>query len=71
MSDLQSRIAAAMEKKRAELIHQPLARIWPELAHAAMCETGRSIGHDPQRCAECSCVNGDDDCKWIKPLPRT
>lgn len=30
------RAADAMEKKRAELIHQPLARIWRELALAAI-----------------------------------
>jgi len=30
------RAAKAMERKRAELIHQPLARIWRELAQAAI-----------------------------------
>ncbi|WP_375764220.1 hypothetical protein ACE10X_13135 [Bradyrhizobium sp. Pha-3] len=36
MSEMQERVAAAMEKRRAELINQPLARIWPELAVAAI-----------------------------------
>lgn len=38
MSELQARIAAAMENRRAELINQPLARIWPELALVAIQE---------------------------------
>ena len=38
MSDLQARIASAMERKRAELINLPLARIWSDLALAAIQE---------------------------------
>ncbi|MGL3214096.1 hypothetical protein [Bradyrhizobium sp. BR 1433] len=36
MSEMQGLVAAAMEKRRAELINQPLARIWYELAAAAI-----------------------------------
>ncbi|MCS3451939.1 hypothetical protein M2222_008284 [Bradyrhizobium elkanii] len=36
MSEMQERVVGAMEKRRAELINQPLARIWPELAVAAI-----------------------------------
>jgi len=34
--DVIERMAEAMEQRRAELIAQPLARIWPELAKAAV-----------------------------------
>lgn len=37
-------IAAAMERRRRELIAQPLARIWPELAKAAIEADGKFNG---------------------------
>jgi hypothetical protein len=36
MTTLTKRVAAAMEAKRAELINQPLARVWEELASVAV-----------------------------------
>lgn len=35
-SEMQERVARAMEARRAELIARPLARVWDELAIAAM-----------------------------------
>lgn len=35
-NDLRQRMAEAMEAKRQELIAKPMARIWPELADAAI-----------------------------------
>jgi hypothetical protein len=40
VTNLTTRVAAAMEIKRAELINQPLARIWQDLAAVAV-ETAR------------------------------
>lgn len=40
MTTLTTLVAAAMEAKRAELINQPLARIWQDLAAVAV-ETAR------------------------------
>lgn len=36
MTDTVKKVAEAMEAKRAELIAKPLARIWPDLARAAI-----------------------------------
>ena len=35
-SEMQARVARAMEARRAELIARPLARVWDDLALAAM-----------------------------------
>lgn len=36
MSNLKARLAGALEAKRRELINQPLARIWDDLAGVAI-----------------------------------
>lgn len=36
MSEMVKRVGEAMEARRPDLIAQPLARIWPELAEAAV-----------------------------------
>lgn len=46
-TSLQDRIARAMEKKRAELISQPLARIWGDLALAAIQEMTEPAHREP------------------------
>lgn len=38
MTDLRSRVKAALESKRRELIAKPLAQIWDELTDAAIAE---------------------------------
>jgi hypothetical protein len=43
MTTLTKRVAAAMEAKRAELINQPLARIWEELATVAIATASEEI----------------------------
>lgn len=66
MRDLQDRIAKAMEAKRAELINQPLARIWPELALVAIQET-----RTPNAMTRAALADADDfDICGYKP-PRS
>ncbi|MCA1400064.1 hypothetical protein [Bradyrhizobium sp. BRP56] len=68
MSEMQERVAAAMEKRRAELINQPLARIWPELAAAALEAVGTALDQARNQALEEAAQICERPVHWQHPL---
>lgn len=49
MSEMVERVVASLRAKRRELIHQPLDRVWLDLARAAIEAMRRADGGDESR----------------------